>query len=129
MVQARDQIAATGGEVLFVAYHDLELVTTQMMRDVDVPYTLLVDSTREAYREWGLGKPGFRHLLSPGLYWEVLKMVLRREPSLGEAPPGEGQLLGDFVVGRRGTLALVHRLKSAHDRVKIPELLAALRSA
>src|SRR5438046_1863751 len=43
MIQARNDIDSLGAGVVFVAYHDPELMTAKMLHDLELPYTLLVD--------------------------------------------------------------------------------------
>ena len=130
MIQARNQLDNLGASVVFIAYHDPELLTSKMLHDLDVPYTLLLDPTRATYERWGLGAAGFRSMLSPGLYWGTLKVTLsvflKRETSLGTSP-GQPQLGGDFVVDCAGKLAFVNRMTSFHDRAKIDDLLTTVR--
>jgi peroxiredoxin len=128
VIQARDHLQSFGAEVVFVAYQDPELLMAKMLRELALPYLLLLDPTRAVYRAWGLEQARLRNWLVPGLYWESLKTALRREPSLGSSP-GPVQLGGDFVVDRRGHLAFVKRLRSFHDRARIPDLLTALARA
>ena len=124
-IQARDQFAALDASVVFVAYHDPELLMAKMMRDLQLPYLLLLDFTRESYAQWGLGRFNLRSVLAPGMYVGMLKILLRREPSLGVAT-NMSQLGGDFVIDGAGHLAFVNRMQSVHDRATIPDLLAAL---
>jgi hypothetical protein len=101
----------------------------QMMRDLQLPFTLLVDETRASYARWGLGMAGWRAILRPGLYWAFLRQVLRGEGHLGNSPGPEGQLGGDFVVDRGGRLAYANRLASFHDRTPVTRLLEEIRRA
>jgi alkyl-hydroperoxide reductase/thiol specific antioxidant family protein len=130
LIQARNEIDSLGASVIFVAYHDPELLTTKMMHDLDVPYTLLLDPTRATYERWGLGRIGMEGMLSPGLYWAALKVtlsvMLKREKSLGTSP-GAPQRGGDFVVNCARDFAFVNRMRSFHDRPKLEDLLTALR--
>jgi peroxiredoxin len=128
MIQAKDAIAAAGAEVVLVAYNDPELMMAKMFNALDLPFVLLVDRTREFYGRWGLGPAGIKAVLNPGLYLAMLRVVLRRERSLGSAPTAR-QLGGDFVVDRHGRLAFVHRMRSLHDRARIEDLVAAAQQA
>jgi thioredoxin-dependent peroxiredoxin len=128
VIQARDAIASLGADVVFVAYHDPELVMSGLMRDLNLPYLLLVDESRRAYTQWGLGPVSLLGKLRPGLYLEMIKVLLQRPPNLGSAP-NPNQRGGDFVVNRAGTLVFANRMKSFYDRAKIPDLLDALRTA
>lgn len=127
-IEARGDIGRAGADVVFVTFNDPGLMMSQMMHDLNLPYALLLDPERAAYRAWGLGQASIRSLLTPGLYWAGLKVALRREPSMGEAPD-PGQLGGDFVVDREGRLAFVNRMRSFHDRAAMPRLVAALERA
>lgn len=130
-IQANDAIAEVGGNVIFVVYHDPELVMSRMMHDLNLPYVLMVDADRRAYGSWGLGEATLRSRLVPGLYWETLKTVFKviagRERALKEVS-GPPQLGGDFVVDRQGRLAFEHRMRSFHDRASIDDLLTAMRA-
>jgi hypothetical protein len=129
IIQARDRIDALRGGVIFVVFHDPSLVMSRMMHDLDLPYVLMVDPERQAYERWGLGTATLHSKLMPGLYWETAKtawkVITGRERALSKLPD-PGQLGGDFVVTRQGTLALEHRMKSFHDRAPIDDLLAAM---
>jgi len=126
MIQARDEIARANTDVVLVAFHDPELLMAKMLHDLELPYVLLLDRSRQAYARWGLGRAGLKSVLSPGLYWASLKLFLKREPSMGTTPH-YNQLGGDFVVDRAGKLVFVNRMRSFYDRATVPDMLAALR--
>ena len=130
-IQAKDAIATIGGNVIFVVYHDPDLVMSRMMHDLNLPYVLMVDADRQAYARWGLGEATLRSKLMPSLYWETLKTVFKvitgRERALKEVS-GPAQLGGDFVIDCEGRLAFENRMRSFHDRANIDDLLAAMRS-
>lgn len=131
LIQARDEIDSMGANVVFVTYHDPEMMTAKMLHDLDVPYTLLLDPSREAYLRYGLGPQGWQSMVFPALYFKMMPIMLdvmrKREKTLGTAP-GAHQLGGDFVVNCVKRLAFVNRMRSLHDRAKTPDLLAALRA-
>jgi len=129
VIQAGPAIASVGADVVFVAYHDPELVMSGLMRDLNLPYRLLVDHTRQTYARWGLGRVTLAGKLRPGLYWAILQTILKRQPHLGPTPPDPNQRGGDFVVDRQGTMVFASRMKSFYDRAKVSDLLDALRSA
>jgi peroxiredoxin len=129
MVSARDRIQRAGAEVIFVAYHDPDLMMSKMLHDLDLSFLLLLDRAREAYARWGLQTGTMKVFLRPGFFWAVVKLVLRRQPSLGDAPPHHRQLGGDFVVDGAGKLVFVNRMRSVYDRADIDDMLATLRTA
>ena len=127
-IQHRDEFQKLGAEVIFVVYSDPQELMAKMLSDLDIPYTLLLDPSRETYRRWGLGEAGLREWLSPGFYVAMAKAVWRRD-RLFRMSPGPSQLGGDFVIDRRGNLSFVNRLKGFHDRASMPDLLTALAAA
>ena len=124
-IQHQDDLKRLGADVVLVAYDDPERLTAKMMRDLDVPFTLLIDSGRELYRTWGLGQASWRNWLSPGLYVAAARAMIRRDEMFA-IDPGPVQLGGDFVVDRTGRLAFVNVMRSFHDRAPMPVLIGAL---
>jgi peroxiredoxin len=127
-IQHHDEFRRRSADVVFVAYQDPELLMSKMLRDLDLPFTLLLDPTLAAYRRWGLDQARLINWLAPGFYLGIAKFLLAREPDLGNSP-GPVQMGGDFVVGRDGTLVFAHWMKSFHDRAAVPRLLSALDAA
>ena len=125
LIQARDRIAQANADVVLVAHHDPELMMSKMMHSLDLPFTLLFDSTRATYRRWGLGNVTLSAFASPGLYLAVARVLLSREKGLGRAPD-RNQMGGDFIVDRHGTLVFANRMGSLHDRAKVDDLLAVV---
>lgn len=111
-----------------MAYDEPSLLQAKMLHDVALPYPLLLDPTRQAYRRWGMGRTGLlRTMLSPSLNWRYIKLMARGERFLGIAPD-MFQLGGDFVVSAAGTLAFAHRMTNSGDRVETGRLFEALES-
>lgn len=127
MIQNQDRIAELG-DVLLVAYQDPELMMSKMMRDLAVPYVLLVDRTRESYARWGVSQYNWKAWLMPSLYPAILRLLLQRHPSLGSSPD-RALLGGDFVVDRSGRLAFAQRMRGIHDRAPVSTLISALERA
>lgn len=127
-ITRRDDFQRIGAEVVLVAYDDPQLVMTNLVRDLELPYTLLTDPSRQTYRRWGLEQATWRNFTYPGFYYNVLKLRLSGEKAIPETP-GPVQMGGDFVVNREGQLTFVKYMKSFHDRAKVPVLLSALASA
>lgn len=131
LIQARDEIERLGASVVLVAHHDPELLTTKMLHDLDVPYTLLLDPTRTTYEQWGLGHVKLLGFITPALWWNTVKITIetmrRGEKSLGTSSPGAPQRGGDFVLNCGRTFEFVNRMYSFHDRPKLEDLLSALR--
>lgn len=126
MIEQQARIEAFGAAVVLIAYDRPGLVATKMMRGLEVPYTIVYDPEREAYRRWGLGRTSpFGAMLSPTLNWRYLKLLLRGEPFLGFAPD-MFQLGGDFVVDLFQRVAFAHRMRDNGDRADVARLLDEL---
>ena len=70
-----------------------------------------------------------KNILRPVLAWDVVKLMLKLQPSLGTAPPHHNQLGGDFVLDRGGNILIVNRIQSVYYRADIDDLLAAVRTS
>ncbi len=128
MIERREEIAALG-EVVLIAYDEQSLLEAKMLKGIDVPYRLLIDSKKRVYAEWGLGRTGLMGaMLSPGLNWRYLKLLLQGERFLGVAPD-MFQLGGDFVIDAEGKVVFAHRMRNSGDRAEVTDLIAALSKA
>ncbi len=90
-----------------------------------LPYAVVSDETREAYRAYGLRR---------GPWWRVwglrtlreYRRLLRRGSRLERPQEDTRQLGGDFVVDRDGRLAYAYRSQGPSDRPSVDELVAAV---
>ncbi len=129
MIEQQAEIDQIGGVVVLVAYDRPGLIGTRMMRGLEVPFPILFDPERVAYRAWGLGRTGlFGAMLSPSLNWRYLKLLIRGERFLGFAPD-MFQLGGDFVLDRSHRVRFVHRMRNNGDRAPVARLIAEFRNA
>ena len=128
MIQARPELDAMGAEVLLVAYQDQSRVMSQLLRDMQLPFKLLLDQGTSAYARWGMGEASWTYALRPQLYLRFLKLWLGGARTLGTSPE-PNRLGGDFVVDREGRLVFAHRQKGFEDRPAISTLLSALKQA
>ncbi|KAI4210455.1 MAG: hypothetical protein LQ351_006681 [Letrouitia transgressa] len=67
------------------------------------PVQVIVDPTRGAYAQWGLGVSSFWHVLNPWGLWNVYK--LGKEENIWNRPTESGsrwQTSGSFAVDRKG---------------------------
>jgi len=110
-----------------VAYDEVSLLQAKVLRGVQVPFRLLFDRDKAAYRSWGMGRTtALRSFLSPALTWRYLKLLWRGERFLGLAPDML-QLGGDFIVDREGRLSFAHPMRDNGDRADVDRLLRELR--
>jgi hypothetical protein len=128
VLRAEDRIRAAGATAVFVVHDDPDRVRAGLLRDLDVPFPVLVDPERQAYRDWGLRRASFARIyLSPSVWLNYARM-LRRGERLSPGGRDPLQLGGDFVVGADGRL-LYSRPQEADDRPPVAVLLAAVEKA
>lgn len=93
-----------------------------------LPYPVLADEDRSAYRAYGFGRgPWWRvwGVATVRRYAELLRRGRRLERVRGDTL----QLGGDVVVGRDGRIVLIHRSTGPADRPPVDDLVAAVRRA
>jgi len=98
-----------------------------MAHNLEIPYPLLLDPDKQAYRRWGMGRTNLMGaMLSPALNVRYVKLLLKGERFLGLAPDMY-QLGGDFVIDSRGRIAFAHTMQNNGDRAEVTILLQNLR--
>jgi len=129
VLELEDEIDRLAAAVLLVGYDEPSLLEAKVLRDLPLPYPVLLDESRQAYAAWGLGRTNlFGAMLSPELNWRYLRLLLRGERFLGLAPDML-QLGGDFVVDPAGRISFAHRMRNNGDRAPAARLVAELASA
>ncbi len=124
----RDRIARAGGAAVFVVHDPPERVRAGLLRDLDVPWPVLVDLDRVAYRAWGLRRAAFQTVwLDPRVWGRYGRLVLggQRLQRLGR---DSLQLGGDFVIGPDGVVTWA-RPQRADNRPPVGVLLDELERA
>jgi hypothetical protein len=93
--------------------------------ETNVPFTLLLDPERKAYRAYGLE---YSLLRSWGLnVWLQYARLLFKGRKWRGIQGDSGQLGGDIIVDSTGRILLAFRSHDPTDRPDIQSLLAALR--
>ena len=95
----------------------------------DLPFPVLIDRGRAAYRAYGLGRTSVRRAwgLRPALAY--LRLLMRgRWRDLRRPTEDTLQLGGDFVIGPDGTLVYGFWSAGPDDRPPVDELIAATRA-
>ena len=129
MIKQQDQINDLNGAVLLISYDDPALLKQKMMHDLEVPYPILLDPSKETYARWRLGRTNlFGAMLSPNLNVRYVQLLARGERFLGLAPD-MFQLGGDFVVDPNGRIAFAHAMKNNGDRAQVASLIEAMDGA
>jgi hypothetical protein len=128
VLRSRQRIAALGGEAVFVVHDPPDRVHAGILAELSVPWPVLVDLDRGAYRAWGLGRARMADIwLSPALWAQYARLLAGGE-RLRRLGRDTLQLGGDFVVDPRGRIAYA-RPQRRDDRPPVGELLGGLERA
>ncbi len=92
---------------------------------LDLPFTMLADPERVAYRAYGLTRGTLAQLLGPAVLLVHLR-GLRRGARPGRIVGDTRQLPGAFIVDRRGDVRFAKPGAHAGDHAANAELLTAL---
>jgi hypothetical protein len=127
VLRYRDRIDAAG-IAAFVVHDKPDRVRDWMLKDLEVPYPMLVDLEMSSYREWGLRHTPAAFTLHPRVFLGYARKVLFEGEKLhfGTEPL---QLGGDFVIGPEGRLTYSHAQKAVDDRPPAGLLLRELERA
>jgi hypothetical protein len=124
----RQRIAAADGEVVFVVHDPPDWVRAGMLAGLSVPWPVLVDLDRDAYRAWGLGRARLVDVWLFPATWARYARLLAGGERLRPLGRDTLQLGGDFVVDPDGNVAYA-RPQRRDDRPPVGELLEALERA
>ena len=115
-------------EVVLVTFTDAEQLVSYRQRH-HLPFPVLLDPDRSAYRVYGLGRATARRVWSPGTLKRYAQLLRRDGLGSLKAPTEDTrQLGGDMVVAPDGTLTWGFWSEGPDDRPSVDELLTAVRS-
>ncbi len=121
-----EDFRAAGAEVAVISFAQPQAME-YYVRDLRIPFPLLSDPERAAYKAYGLRKGGLWSIFGPKTVWEYVKLIARGRLFRGiQADPF--QLGGDFVIDGRGIVRFAHRSEDPADRPTMDRLLQAVRS-
>jgi peroxiredoxin len=127
--QRYDELRELGAEVLVVTQAPAALLKL-VLREQALPFPLVGDPSRNAYRLLGMGRTSWWSLLRPSVVLRFFRLLFGgwrpRRPVAGEDVL---QLGGDFVFDRQGRLTYAHPSAGPTDRPSVEELLRAVRDA
>lgn len=121
-----EKLAAVGATALFVVSDQPERVRRGLLRGLDVPFPVLVDRDRAAYRTWGLRRSSVAGIWLDPRVWGRYAALLARGERLGRPGKDTLQLGGDFVVDSGGLITYA-RPQSHDDRPSVLTLVDELR--
>ena len=122
------QLDEADASVVFVTFDDPEPVRRGLLAGLEVPYPVLVDRERVAYRAWGLRRSSLAGIwLDPRVWARYAALVVRGE-RLRRLGSDTLQLGGDFVLDGDGKVVYA-RPQQRDDRPPVGDLLRMVRSA
>ena len=113
-------------QVLIISF-GTEFWARAWQQDTDVPFPLLLDPGRAAYRAYGLER-SFVRVWSPKVMWHYTRRVLAGQ-KLKSIQGDPHQLGGDFVIDAAGVIRLARRSRDPVDRPAVDTLLATIKEA
>lgn len=111
-----------------MVHDDPDQIRESMLAGLEVPFPVLVDLDRQAYRAWGLRRAKWRTVYLDPKVWRSYARKLLTGQRLPRGGRDTLQLGGDFVVAPDGTLTY-SRPQEVDDRPPVGELLTALEEA
>ncbi len=120
-----EEFRAAGAEVAVVSFAPSKALLPYA-RDLRIPFPLLSDPERIAYKAYGLRKGSFWAIFGPKTTWEYVKLISRgRLFRVIQADPF--QLGGDFVIDGQGIVRFAYRSEEPTDRPSTDRLLQTVR--
>ncbi len=121
MREREADLAARGVRVFAVTFEPVERVAAYRMRE-SVPFPILRDPRREAYRAFGIERRGIGSIWRPRTIRYYVKNALRgRFP--GRSKADMYQLGGDVLLASDGVPCWVYRSREPADRPGIDTIL------
>lgn len=90
----------------------------------DVPFTLLVDHTKQTYRALEFRRTDWWHVMGPPVWIKGMQAILKHRNAMPKQDPL--QLGGTVVVDTDGSVRYAYRSKTSSDQPPIAEITAAL---
>jgi peroxiredoxin len=120
-----EEFRAAGAEVAVVSFAQSKALLPYA-RDLRLPFPLLSDTERGAYKAYGLLRGSFWSIFGPKTVWEYVKLISHGRLFRGiQADPF--QLGGDFVIDGPGIVRFAYRSEEPTDRASADRLLQAVR--
>jgi hypothetical protein len=125
--QEYEEFRRLGAEVLVISQARPEQLAA-FLREQPLPFPLLADPKRAAYRAFGLERMSWARILRPGVVLRYVRLLFRGW-QLRPASPGEDvlQLGGDCVLDGQGRLVYAYRSAEPTDRPAVEALLRVVR--
>ena len=123
LCQHLPEFEALNTRIVVISFNRLEQARN-WQDQTKIPFTLLLDPERKAYRAYGLE---YSLLRSRGLnVWQRYAQLILKGRTWRGIQGDSGQLGGDIIVDPNGHIRFAHRSHDPTDRPNIDALLAAL---
>lgn len=127
MLEARDEIRARGADLLVVMPIPPERAETWRRGHDARDVLVAADRERTLYRALDVGRGSARNLLlDPASWRDGAAEALRLRPAWKARGDDGFQLGADVVLDRDAEVVLLHRPRTAADRIPVEELIARL---
>lgn len=127
MRHRHSELREAGAQVAVVSFAQGKALE-HYARGLDLPFPVLSDPDREAYRAYGLEKGSVWRIFGPRTIWAYVALIARGRLFRGiQADPF--QLGGDFVIDAGGVVRFAYRSAEPTDRPSAERLLEAAREA
>ena len=124
MQQYEDELDKRDVKVVVVTF-EAGFLARAYIEDTGLRWPLLIDTTRELYRAYGMLEAGFWDIWGPGTWWAYFKEFARgRLPKKSEGDIS--QRGGDVLVDPGGTVQIHHVGRGPGDRPSARSILAAV---
>lgn len=121
------ELRSAGGEVVVIGMGTPEHAA-HFQQQQELPFTLLVDRTRESYRAAGLKYPKMWEVTGPKVWWRGLKAVAKGARQ-GSAKQNYKQLGGTLVIAPGGEVEWTHKSKDSADNAPVDQIVSYLKAA
>lgn len=122
-----DAFRDAGAWAVFIVHDDPVRVRSGLLDGLTVPFDVLVDVERSAYRAWGLGRAPWWRIWGDPRVWQTYGRLLRSGERWRPGGADSLQLGGDFIVMPDTTVAY-SRPQVRDDRPAVGKLLQIVRS-
>lgn len=125
MRQQQTTLDALGLTVLVVTF-ETGPAARAYAQDTDLPWPLLIDTSRALYRAYGMSRGRWRHIWGPATWWAYARLAARGH--LPKRRPGDvAQLGGDVLIDPEGVVRVHHVGSGPADRPSVEALLRIVR--
>ena len=120
------EIEAAGAGVAAIGMGAIQRAA-RFKEELDIPFPLLVDRTRETYRLLELSRGSWNDVAGPKVWGRGLRSLVGGNAQTVRPREDPRQLGGAAVILPGDRLASVHRATTSSDNVPVDRLLGALR--